>query len=109
MGQLVKAMMFISKFGIPSDLLISINGYPLASIVHSTYPNVLDSMSDISYFQDRTILAPKNTIVYQINEYMFLGEKVFIPRLSLAPSDVMILFKISTETVSDSCFIHNDY
>jgi len=27
-------------------------------------------MSDISYFQDRAILTPKNTIVEQINEYM---------------------------------------
>lgn len=27
-------------------------------------------MSDISYFEDRAMLAPKNTIVDQINEYM---------------------------------------
>jgi ATP-dependent DNA helicase PIF1 len=46
--------------GIPSDLLMSSNGDP----------NVLDSMSDITYFQDRDILAPKNSIVDQINEYM---------------------------------------
>jgi len=55
---------------IPSDLLISSNGDPIASIVQSTYPNVIDSLNDISYFQDRAILAPKNTIVEQINEYM---------------------------------------
>jgi len=55
---------------IPPDLLLPSNGDPLASVVQSTYPNVLDSMSDINYFQDRAILAPKNTIVEQINEYM---------------------------------------
>jgi len=55
---------------IPSDLLLASNGNPLASIVQSTYPDILDSMSDITYFQDRAILAPKNTIVEQINEYM---------------------------------------
>lgn len=39
-----------------------------------------------------------------------IGEKVFIPRLSLTPSDVRISFMFnSIETISDSCFICNDY
>jgi len=54
---------------IPSDLLLPTNGDPLAAIVQSTYPNVLDSTSDINYFQNMAILTPKNTIVDQINEY----------------------------------------
>jgi len=40
------------------------------SIVDNTYPNMLDSMTDISYFQDKAILAPTNSIVDQINDYM---------------------------------------
>jgi len=55
---------------IPAYLLISSNRDPIASIVHSTYPNILDCTSDISYFQDRAILAPKNSIVEHINECM---------------------------------------
>ncbi|KEH25468.1 PIF1-like helicase [Medicago truncatula] len=35
-----------------------------------TYPNLLDGMTDISYFQDKAILAPTNSIVDQIKDYM---------------------------------------
>ncbi|XP_045820726.1 ATP-dependent DNA helicase PIF1-like, partial [Trifolium pratense] len=55
---------------IPSDLLISNSGDPLASIVESTYPQLLQNMNDTTYFQNRAILAPKNSIVNIINDYM---------------------------------------
>jgi len=55
---------------IPSDLLIESAGDPLAAIVESTYPNILESMSDIGYFQNRAILTTKNSIVEKINDYM---------------------------------------
>ena len=55
---------------IPDDLLIPNNGDPLASIVESTYPDIVANMSEIIYFQDKAILAPKNSVVDRINEYM---------------------------------------
>jgi len=44
-------------------MLIKNSGDPIASIVNSTYPSLLVNMSDISFFQDRAILAPTNDIV----------------------------------------------
>ncbi|XP_045827487.1 uncharacterized protein LOC123919580, partial [Trifolium pratense] len=58
------------KLDIPSDLLIPNSGDPLAFIVESTYPQLLQNMNDIMYFQNRAILAPKNLIVDKINYYM---------------------------------------
>jgi len=55
---------------IPPDLLIQSSDNHVQSIVDSTYLNMLDSMTDISYFQDKAILAPRNSIVDQINDYM---------------------------------------
>jgi hypothetical protein len=46
------------------------SGDPLASIVSNTYPNLLEDMSNIDYFQNRAILASKNSIVDRINEYV---------------------------------------
>jgi len=55
---------------VPSDLLIKSACDTLASIVQSTYPDLLESMNDITYFQNRAILTTKNSIVEKINEYM---------------------------------------
>ena len=55
---------------IPPELLIHSTSNHVQSIVESTYPNLLDSITDISYFQDKAILAPTNSIVDQINDYM---------------------------------------
>lgn len=38
-----------------------------------------------------------------------IGQKVFIPRLSLTPSDKRISFKISMSTISINGLICNDY
>jgi len=55
---------------IPSDLLIPSSGNPIASIVESTYPNLLGNIGITKYFQSRAILAPKNTIVDRVNDYV---------------------------------------
>jgi hypothetical protein len=39
------------ELDIPSDLLIPNSGDHLASIVESTYPQLLQNMNDITYFQ----------------------------------------------------------
>jgi ATP-dependent DNA helicase PIF1 len=53
---------------IPHDLLIPSLGDPLSSIVQTTYLDLLRNMNDASFFQDRAILAPKNTIVDAVND-----------------------------------------
>jgi len=55
---------------ISPDSLIHSSGNHVQPIVDSTYPNLLDGMIDISYFKDKAILAPSNSIVDQINDYM---------------------------------------
>ncbi|CAH9122206.1 unnamed protein product, partial [Cuscuta epithymum] len=55
---------------IPDDMLIATTGDPLASIVESTYPSLLENMSDPTFFQHRAILAPRNDVVDTINDYM---------------------------------------
>jgi len=57
-------------FIIPSDLLIPSSDDPFASIVDNTYSRLLENMSDVAYFIDRAILAPKNSVVEQINDYV---------------------------------------
>ncbi|MCH79314.1 helicase-like protein, partial [Trifolium medium] len=58
------------KIQIPHDLLISPSHDPLSAIVESTYPNLLSNMNDSSFFRNRAVLAPKNTVVDTINEYI---------------------------------------
>lgn len=55
---------------IPADLLIQSCGDPIAAIVSHTYPNLLLSLNDPSFFKNRAILAPKNSIFDAINEYV---------------------------------------
>ncbi|XP_058784626.1 uncharacterized protein LOC131659455 [Vicia villosa] len=55
---------------IPRDLLIPSFGDPLSAIVESTYPNLLHNLNDLSFFQERAILTPKNTIVDALNDYI---------------------------------------
>jgi len=62
-------------------LLLQSNGDPLATIVKSIFPDLLQNMNDLSFSQDGAILAPKNTIVDEVNDYMLnllLGEEKYI-------------------------------
>ena len=52
------------------DMLIKNSGDPIASIVDSTYPSMLESMSYLSFFQSMAILAPTNDIVDSLNNYI---------------------------------------
>ena len=67
-----------AEIEISYDMLIKNSGDPIASIVNNTYPSLLENMSDISFFQDRAILAPTNDIVDSLNNCilsMIPGEK----------------------------------
>ncbi|GAU39679.1 hypothetical protein TSUD_320920 [Trifolium subterraneum] len=55
---------------IPHDMLIHGSGNPIADIVKSIYPDLLHNIKDPSFFRDRAILAPKNSIVDAVNEYV---------------------------------------
>lgn len=59
---------------IPDDFLITKEGNAIANIVQHIYPNFNMAGDDVSYYQDKAILAPTNEIVDRINQYML--EKV---------------------------------
>jgi hypothetical protein len=80
------------KIRIPPDLLIHASGDPLAAIVENTYPNLLQNMDDPSYFRERAILAPKNVIVDDINEYI----------LDLIPGEEKIYFSYDSPCSGNS-------
>ncbi|GJX44846.1 ATP-dependent DNA helicase PIF1-like protein [Tanacetum coccineum] len=61
------------------EILIDLADDPVASIVYFTYPNILDNIHYPSYFKERSILAPRNEVVDNINEHLldkFPGEEM---------------------------------
>lgn len=58
------------RLSIPHDLILPKSDNPLGSIVASTYPSFLESIGNISYYENRAILAPRNDVVNEINEFM---------------------------------------
>ncbi|XP_052624823.1 uncharacterized protein LOC111890019 [Lactuca sativa] len=48
---------------IPYDILINDSLDPIGSLIEFVYPSILENYSDINYFQERAILAPKNEVV----------------------------------------------
>ncbi|XP_045798031.1 uncharacterized protein LOC123892273 [Trifolium pratense] len=67
---------------IPQDLLIDGGADPLSNIVQSTYPNLLENMNEPSFFRDRAILAPTNSVVGSVNDYILdmisTDEKIYL-------------------------------
>ena len=57
-------------FKLPDDILIHDATDPITAMVISTYHSLIDHIGDGLYFQDRSILAPTNEIVHEINEYV---------------------------------------
>ncbi|XP_056689190.1 uncharacterized protein [Spinacia oleracea] len=56
---------------IPDDVLIrDVATNPVAAIVDSIYPSVLENLDDPKFFQDRAILAPTNECVEEVNEHL---------------------------------------
>nr|XP_043639113.1 ATP-dependent DNA helicase PIF1-like [Erigeron canadensis] len=53
---------------IPNDLLILDKANPLKALIDFTYPNMLESLQDPMFFQQRAILAPTRDVVGCINE-----------------------------------------
>ncbi|KAL7608874.1 uncharacterized protein LOC111881521 [Lactuca sativa] len=64
---------------IPDDILINDSHDPIGSLIEFVYPSILENYSDINYFQERAILAPKNEVVQEINDCLlkkFPGDEV---------------------------------
>ncbi|XP_058733762.1 uncharacterized protein LOC131605422 [Vicia villosa] len=59
-----------NTFYIPPDFFIPSFGDPCASVVDKKYPSLKDDLNDISFFQDRAIIAPKNATFDMINDYI---------------------------------------
>ncbi|XP_076887845.1 uncharacterized protein LOC143538105 [Bidens hawaiensis] len=64
---------------IPEDLLILNSVDPIGDLIRFVYPNILDIFNELTYFQDRALLAPLDEVYQEINERMlalFPGEEV---------------------------------
>ncbi|XP_076898783.1 uncharacterized protein LOC143552451 [Bidens hawaiensis] len=68
-----------SVIDIPDDLLILNSLDPIGDLIKFVYPDLLDRFNEVTYFQDRALLAPLNEVVQEINERMlalFPGDEV---------------------------------
>ncbi|XP_035835717.1 uncharacterized protein LOC118483988 [Helianthus annuus] len=64
---------------IPEDLLIKCSEDPMSDLIDFVYPSLLQLYKDKDYFAERTILAPTNEVVQEINEKLlasFPGDEV---------------------------------
>ncbi|XP_076911350.1 uncharacterized protein LOC143569274 [Bidens hawaiensis] len=52
-----------SVIDIPDDLLILNSVDPMGDLISFVYPNILDRFNELTYFQDRALLAPLNEVV----------------------------------------------
>ncbi|XP_076895811.1 uncharacterized protein LOC143548583 [Bidens hawaiensis] len=53
---------------IPRDLLIKDSLDPMSDLIDFVYPSMLDRFNDLTYFQERALLAPLNDFVQEIND-----------------------------------------
>ncbi|XP_076929008.1 uncharacterized protein LOC143593182 [Bidens hawaiensis] len=68
-----------SVIDIPDDHLILNSVDLMGDLIRFVSPNILDRFNELTYFQDRALLAPLNEVVQEINERMlalFPGEEV---------------------------------
>ncbi|WOL11407.1 ATP-dependent DNA helicase PIF1 [Canna indica] len=66
-----------AQISIPQELLITYFEDPIAVIVHSTYPSLLENYTNPDYLKGRAILTPTLDIVEKVNDYilsLILGE-----------------------------------
>ncbi|XP_076931388.1 uncharacterized protein LOC143596519 [Bidens hawaiensis] len=58
----------VATIDIHDDLLIKDSVDPISKLFDFVYPDILQNYENQHYFQDRTILAPTNEIVDEIND-----------------------------------------
>ncbi|KAL7596431.1 hypothetical protein Lser_V15G30083 [Lactuca serriola] len=77
--------------------LITQSSDPIGSLIEFVYPSFLDNLNDPKYFEERSILAPKNQVVQEINDRLlslFLGEEKEY---------------LSLDSICQTEFIHNQF
>ncbi|XP_023768389.2 uncharacterized protein LOC111916978 [Lactuca sativa] len=82
---------------IPDDILINDSHDPIGSLIEFVYPSILENYSDINYFQERAILAPKNEVVQEINGRL----------LKKFPGDEVEY--LSSDNICESEFLHDQF
>ena len=60
----------VANIKILGDILVKTSNSPLVTIVESTYPSLLENLSDDNFLRERAILAPTFHIVDKVNEYV---------------------------------------
>ncbi|KAL7601710.1 hypothetical protein Lser_V15G22262 [Lactuca serriola] len=79
------------------DILINDSYDPIGSLIEFVYPSILENYSDINYFQERAILAPKNEVVQEINDRL----------LKKFPGDEVEY--LSSDSICESEFLHDQF
>ncbi|XP_076959469.1 uncharacterized protein LOC143635537 [Bidens hawaiensis] len=59
-----------ATISIPDDLLIKHSLDPMSDLIDFVYPYMLERFNDLTYFQERALLAPLNDVVQEINVRM---------------------------------------
>ena len=79
---------------IPNNIFINVSDDPIKTIIESTYPNILENINDLNYFQERAILAPTLLNVDIVNEYMLSmisrKERIYLSSNSVCRADANI-------------------
>ncbi|XP_076908923.1 uncharacterized protein LOC143566015 [Bidens hawaiensis] len=52
-----------ATISIPDDLLIKHSLDPMSDLIDFVYPSMLERFNDLTYFQERALLAPLNEVV----------------------------------------------
>ncbi|MCH83312.1 ATP-dependent DNA helicase PIF1 [Trifolium medium] len=76
---------------IPDDICVKNSTNHVADIVDLIYPNLMQELSNINFFQDRAILCPTLEIVEKVNDYV----------MSLIPDDYKEYLSCDTVTKCD--------
>ncbi|XP_076904463.1 uncharacterized protein LOC143559922, partial [Bidens hawaiensis] len=80
-----------TKIDIPDDLLIEQCDDPIMKLIQFVYPNIQNNSQDLTYFQQRVLLAPTNEVVHEINDRLlelFHGDPVeYLSSDSVSKSD----------------------
>ncbi|GJT80020.1 ATP-dependent DNA helicase PIF1-like protein [Tanacetum coccineum] len=58
------------SIGLLGEILIDAADNPITSIIDFTYPKILYTINDPSYFQEKAILAPTNEVVDNIKKHL---------------------------------------
>ncbi|XP_061371987.1 uncharacterized protein LOC133314518 [Gastrolobium bilobum] len=74
------------------ELLITASDDPVSDMVNFVYPNLLDNISDPTFFKERVILTPKLSDVAMLNEHLMSmipgEERIFLSSHKILKQDV---------------------